>query len=738
MIKVGIMSDLQNLEYGTALQLVALSEVIKKLGCEPRVINYRVSSKMVNYPDKSATRMVSRKITGKLHKIANPRYVSEKRRAGLEEFLRGNLQFTDRCDFLSNLESLNGEFDYFVCGCGDTWGSDDFNPRYYLDFVSDDRKKIAYAPSFGSNGISDRNIVSEIGRLSSQIGHISAREESGAKFLSRLTNREVRTVVDPVFLLNRSEWDGLFPDKYDKNDEPYLLAYMTRQDNENWKTVSDIANRLHLPVRIIPMFQKDLKRNGRIVEANNPKDFIKLIKNAAYVCTDSSFGMAFSIIYHKQYSAIDSANKNLQSETDYDSVNERIEQMAHESLEFLKDTLAEEPVHLANTDYKGKGKNNIRSNYSLCCGCGSCKCECPTNAIDIKLNDDGFYEAVVDESTCVSCGACVRACPFVNNEAKPIEDGRIYSFKSQSPDVLGKSSSGGAAFHMSQIALESGYSVCGCEFDVESQSARHILVNPSASGMLGRLQGSKYMQSEFSEVAHLMHDDTDGKYVIFGTPCQIAGVRNLLRDRNDILYIDLICHGVPSYHLFRKYRDFLARKEHLNIDELEVIFRDKSKGWRERYIYSHDSAHGKSVHQSKDLYFLSFEAGYCYSHACYECPWRDSSSADVRIGDYWHEKFNNDKTGVSEVIAMTDAGDKAIDALIASGCADIHSQQIEDYTTVQQMRNNREPLFWDSYIKELADKDIPLEDTFKRYVKPFNSINKIGRMAGKMIKMIRR
>ena len=280
---------------------------------------------------------------------------------------------------------------------------------------------------------------------------------------------------------------------------------------------------------------------------------------------------------------------------------------------------------------------------------------------------------------------------------------------------------------------QNGYSVVGCTYDAVQQKARHIIVDPNEKDGLSKFQGSKYMQSEFAPAAEQIFRNKDKKYLIIGTPCQIAGVRNLLKDRSNIIYADLICHGVPTYYLFTKYRDYLCRKKHISSNNFDIVFRDKRFGWHERYIYTHDLKHENIAHQNKDPYFLSFEHGFCYSHSCYECPWRDSSAADIRLGDYWHKKFDNDKTGVSEVIAMTEFGRQIIEKLQDEGIAEIIPQQIEDYTTVQQMTNNREPVFWQEYIDELADDNVTLEKAHSKYILP---AERIQQLRGKVYKLI--
>ena len=382
--------------------------------------------------------------------------------------------------------------------------------------------------------------------------------------------------------------------------------------------------------------------------------------------------------------------KMIYAEIDYKRVNDTRRKLADESLDYLKTALAAAASSITEK------KNNIRKNYTLCCGCGSCKSTCPADAIEVKMNKDGFYEASIDNEKCISCGKCIKVCPYASNDfSKHITQGTIYSFKSESPDVLLKSASGGAAYHISQLMQRDGYSIVGCTYDVVQQKARHIVVDPDEKDGLSKFQGNKYMQSEFAPAADQVYRNKDKNYLIIGTPCQIAGIRNLLKGRTNVIYADLICHGVPTYFLYKKYQDFLNRKK--------LVTRLK-----------------------KNLYYFSLEQDFCYAHGCYECPWRDRSAADLRVGDCRSKKIETDKDLDSIVVAITETGEKIIKQIQSDKCLEITSQQIEEYAIAYNGSNSREPLFWQEYVDSLSSIDIKFEDTYRKYVLPilrFRNIN---------------
>ena len=132
------------------------------------------------------------------------------------------------------------------------------------------------------------------------------------------------------------------------------------------------------------------------------------------------------------------------------------------------------------------------------------------------------------------------------------------------------------------------------------------------------------------------------------------------------------------------------------------------------------SSNGKSiiVSQKEDLFFRTFEAMNCYMDTCYECRWRASSAADIRMGDYWGPKFSTDSTGVSMVAAFTPIGRKIIEMMRSSGKGDLCDQTAEDMLAYQQMENYPKPLYHDELLRQLRDKK-DLQFINDKYNAPF-------------------
>ena len=754
-MKIATMTWFHYENYGTALQAYALFRKMTDMGHTVNVIQYYPRASQQLLPEEAILKEYSRKVLPKIRNKLNGNIVARQNERYFRDFLDQQLALTEECRTLPELEGLNHEFDCFVCGSDQIWAPTCFDSHYFLDFVKCPEKKVAYAPSVGLPRIENTYIKRQIAELTGSFGSLSTREESGSRIIQELTGRNVKTVLDPTLLLTGDEWTENLSLK--DTQEPYLLAYFLGTNRNHWKKVYEIAAKLNLNVRIVPVFKQDWQKDGVIRDPLGPTEFVEQIKNAAFVCTDSFHGLAFSINFKvpfccfERFKVRDKENQNsriynilhlldlenrlsgrcsLTEQIDWVDVHSRLMQLRSESVLYLTEALEK-----AKQVKQPERKKHIYEINTLCCGCGACAAKCPRNAIHMERNKMGFWTAVVDEAQCISCGLCQKVCPMQNGvPAQKISSGSCYAYKDPEMDVLMKSSSGGFAHRMAMQLLEAGYSIVGCAFNVEKQIAEHIVIHPGEQEKLPLLQGSKYMQSRFFDALE-QAKNCSNPIAFFGTPCQIAGARSLLADREDVVYIDLICHGVPSYRLYEKYRKLLNKKFGIIPDQMRIIFRHKPSGWRDRFIYSTDSLVKVKRHQSVDEYFLMFEYGNCYSDACYECRWRAGCSADIRIGDYWGERYKNDKTGVSIVLAMTDKGTRLLSKLPAES---VTAQNMADYTNVQQMENVPKTIYYHEIMQKLCDEETALEEIVRDYVQPFEQRKQVRKKLNEIIQTVKK
>ena len=309
-----------------------------------------------------------------------------------------------------------------------------------------------------------------------------------------------------------------------------------------------------------------------------------------------------------------------------------------------------------------------------CSGCGVCAAACPKGAIRLALDRAGFYTAQVDESRCVSCGLCVKLCSRFDAALSGVDlrQAKLYALQSADPDTVRRCSSGGLAHELARAAIQSGGKAVGAVYDLETNRVRHELVDNKTA--LARLDGSKYLQSNpqeaFTELLNAAKQNPAARFTVFGTPCQIAGLARagaLLGIRDQLLLVEIFCHGVPSGKLWEE--ELKQMKKKLGTDRFDSLqFRYKKDDWHSYCLRA--EADGKTFYgvREKELFWQVFFENVLLGDACMSCRLRkELSQADLRIGDYWGRRYQSRSDGVSAAFACTGRGEAALEALLAEG-----------------------------------------------------------------------
>ena len=305
----------------------------------------------------------------------------------------------------------------------------------------------------------------------------------------------------------------------------------------------------------------------------------------------------------------------------------------------------------------------IEKNY--CSGCGLCVNICPKQAILMKEDEEGFLSPTIDKSKCINCGMCYYKCP-INNEEKNSNKNLSYACYSKDEYLRMNSSSGGLFGVIAKRVLKEHGVVFGAAF-AENMSVIHKYIEKEDE--LIKLLGSKYVQSSignaYKDVKYFL--SLNKKVLFSGTPCQVRGLNNFLGKKyNNLITIDIICHGVPSPKIWNKYLDFREKKDK---EKPGVIsFRNKDNGWNKFNIVFKYKNKKYIMDHNKDIYMQSFLLNSCLRNSCYNCKSKgDSRSSDFTLGDFWgidniDSKMNDDK-GVSLLIINTDKGKEYFDKI---------------------------------------------------------------------------
>lgn len=282
--------------------------------------------------------------------------------------------------------------------------------------------------------------------------------------------------------------------------------------------------------------------------------------------------------------------------------------------------------------------------HDICSGCGTCASICPKACVSMVADGEGFAFPSVDSQKCIECGACLKRCPVANKESSGNNPLESMILQDKDFESLENSTSGGAFACIARNVLKQGGVVFGAAYD-ESLNVSHIAVTDIAD--LPKLQGSKYVSSDLKDSykrvkAYLK----DGRRVLFsGTPCQVAGLKSFLGDDPEMLLtVDLVCHGVPSQKLFRKYIQWLEEKKHSSIKT--YVFRSKKFfGWSLGGECS-DGKKSYAINPDCDPYYAAFLRGETFRKSCYSCKFANMNrQGDFTVGDFWG--FYNAKGTVS-------------------------------------------------------------------------------------------
>jgi len=363
-------------------------------------------------------------------------------------------------------------------------------------------------------------------------------------------------------------------------------------------------------------------------------------------------------------------------------------------------------------------------NKHNCCGCNACVQKCSKQCISMCEDEEGFLYPHVDSRLCIDCHLCEKVCPCLNQELRK-EPIACYAAMNTNELIRKQSSSGGIFTPIAESVIADGGVVFGARFD-ENWQVVHACVETSEE--LAAFRGSKYVQSKIGDTFKQAEVFLKkGRKVLFsGTPCQISGMHHFLRNSyNNLLTVEVVCHGVPSPKIWREY---LQSLQYSNIGS--ISHKDKISGWRnysftikdhnENIILTERAGHNK--------YLMAFGRNLTLRPSCFNCPAKEGKSkADITLADYWGiEKLYpqlDDNKGISFICVNTEQGRTIMEQLdIQIKVADY--QQTIPYNTCI-FKSTDEPterlFFWNDYyaqgINALFSLKIKKQNIIKRIIK---------------------
>ena len=383
MKKIGVCACYNTKNYGSMLQSLATGKMLEKLEYPYEFIRYTrkptaglILKSLDRIPEMVQGKRLHAKRQRALIKYPDVASGIKRRNAWFDSFM--DQTFTNMSPAYDTFEQLMQAargYDAVMVGSDQLWRPEGYSTGFYnLMFVPDEVPKIAYATSFGVSQIPERK--KKIAKtFLNRIEHISVRELRASELIKELIGRDVPTVVDPTLLFTGEEWKQIISTKTIV-DGKYIFCYLLGSNPQHRKWVEELKKQTGYKIVTIPhldeFVESDVGFGDYQLYDVGPAEFINLIQNAEYVCTDSFHGTVFSILNHKQFVTFNrfadgsknSRNSRIESllsqtglekrrmtmkeqnivdlvlaEIDYECVDTKLNQMRNKSIEYLSSAL---------------------------------------------------------------------------------------------------------------------------------------------------------------------------------------------------------------------------------------------------------------------------------------------------------------------------------------------------------------------------------------------------------------
>ena len=278
-----------------------------------------------------------------------------------------------------------------------------------------------------------------------------------------------------------------------------------------------------------------------------------------------------------------------------------------------------------------------------CYGCNACLNVCPTSAIQMEQDEEGFAYPIISSKECVDCGMCTNVCPFFPNKNLTTSEykQRYFAVQHKDKSIVAQSSSGGMFTALSDYVIAHNGIVYGAAFD-NAFNVKHMRASDRQTRDLFR--GSKYIQSDIKTIFNeILNDLSQNRLVLFtGTPCQVNGIRNFLKCKKvsleKLVLCDFICHGVASPKVWNSYIEYFNQKYEGGLTYYE--FRGKKNGWNKwQPILRTKNADVSSKYSKKKSFLRLYQTSLLNRPCCYSCKYTSYMRySDITIADFWNIK----------------------------------------------------------------------------------------------------
>lgn len=331
--------------------------------------------------------------------------------------------------------------------------------------------------------------------------------------------------------------------------------------------------------------------------------------------------------------------------------------------------------------------------HEKCTACGACIAICPQKCLSFETDElDNCYPTVTCSDKCTNCNLCIKVCPIINENVlrTPL---KAFAGWSTDSELRSKSASGGIASALYRFAKSKGYHCFGA---IQNKNRDVVIQEYDDTSNERVYQNSKYVYSDIGAAMDKIKGylTSKCKVLVVGLPCQIAGLKKYLnKNYDDLITIDLICHGVCSSVYLKQHIKNIEEKAGIVADN--ISFRDPAFNTENFHFtltnHEGNTFYNKTVNED-DIYQIGYHKAITYRENCYHCVFANSKRiGDLTLGDYWRigefYPFSYSKHKVSLIYANTKHGLSILNDAIDAGGVFCVERPIEEAIKVQGQLN---------------------------------------------------
>lgn len=370
-MKIGIITFHRAHNYGAVLQAYATKYFLRLNGYDACIIDYWPTYRRGMYDLVDCDILMYETMIKKIKYIIRTIICLPNKIRRYNRFNSFIYKYLDikKKGYITSPNCMRDEYDIYIYGSDQIWRYNEIKKYSGFDLVywgkypkTSSAKKVAYAASMGIIKYDDEKIAF-IKNMISNYDSLSVREADLKKFILSLTDMSVEHVLDPVFLLSKKDWINIISKGINENKRKYLLFYNVNESVSARKIAKNIAKKKGLKIIEINGHVSPFQNPFSNYQTAGPIQFIGLVYNASFVVSNSYHGVAFSILFQKQFYALDPGenservisllslldlknkfiakleNVNIYEEIDYAMVGKKLEFEKNKSIEYLRNCI---------------------------------------------------------------------------------------------------------------------------------------------------------------------------------------------------------------------------------------------------------------------------------------------------------------------------------------------------------------------------------------------------------------